>query len=43
MNYTPKQKAFIKSKVKRIKWEEISEGMRQFWSTYKNIKNETTE
>jgi hypothetical protein len=43
MNYTPEQKAFIKSKIKGIAWKDISDGMRQFWTNYKNVQDENNK
>lgn len=36
--YTYKQKKFIKSKVKKIKFEDIPESICEFWLNYKNKK-----
>jgi hypothetical protein len=33
--YTNVEKAFILSKIKGIKWEEISESLRDFWVEWK--------
>jgi hypothetical protein len=40
MNYTPKQKAFIKSKIKGIRFEAIPDSLKQFWINFKKIQDE---
>jgi hypothetical protein len=36
MKYTPEQKKYIQSKIK-MKWEKIPEGLKIFWTEYKNV------
>jgi hypothetical protein len=34
--YTKIEQAYICSKVKRIKWSQISESLRKFWKEYRD-------
>lgn len=38
MKYTAVEKAYILSKVKGIKWDEISESLRKFWIDWRNYE-----
>ncbi len=36
IKYTKIEKAYICSKVRRIKWSQISESLRKFWKEYRD-------
>jgi len=39
MKYSKEQKALIKSKVKGIAFDNIPEGIKQFWINFKNLND----